>query len=193
MSDAMPPAPAPATPATPPAKPAWLPPHIPFSGDWDTFIKALYLVFDRDFKRAFPRFRTFPVWHNRKLDPEDKYNFEEGFWHLVTREDWIYDRETRRKEKERLPDLERAGRLPWAKPVIEHDADVEILAWDFDDEMKWGKVVRTYVWLKNHDFVVILERQPKQRGDVFMLVTSFLVVFESKRRDLQSRYERRRK
>jgi len=45
-----------------------------------------------------------------------------------------------------------AGRLPWAKPVIEHDTDIEMLTWDFDDEMKWGKVVRTYVWLKKPRF-----------------------------------------
>ena len=49
------------------------------------------------------------------------------------------------------------------------------------------------MWLKEHDYVVILEQQPRQKGNVFMLVTSFLVDFEGKRRDLQSRYERRRK
>ena len=58
---------------------------------------------------------------------------------------------------------------------------------------KRGTVVRTYVWLKDHDYVVVLERQKKDKGDVFMLITSFLLAFEGKRRDLQSRYERRRK
>ena len=54
-------------------------------------------------------------------------------------------------------------------------------------------VIRTYAWLKNYDYVVILERQKKDRGDVFMLITSFHLDFDGKRRDLQSRYERRRK
>jgi hypothetical protein len=89
--------------------------------------------------------------------------------------------------------LDRAGRLPWAKPIIEHETAVEILAWDFDEAPKRGTVVRTYVWLKDHDYVVVLERQKKDKGDVFMLITSFLLAFEGKRRDLQSRYERRRK
>jgi len=40
---------------------------------------------------------------------------------------------------------------------------------------------------------VILERQKKDKGDVFMLITSFYSDYEGKRRDLQSRYERRRK
>ena len=188
MSDNLIPTPAPA-----PAKPGWLPPHIPFNGDWDTFVKALYIIFDRDFKKVWPRFRTFPVWYNRWIDPEDKLHFEEGFWHLVTRDQMVYNRQARRNEKERLPELDRAGRLPWAKPIIEHETAVEILAWDFDDATKWGTVVRTYVWLKNHDYVVVLERQKKDKGDVFMLITSFLLDFEGKRRDLQSRYERRRK
>jgi hypothetical protein len=58
---------------------------------------------------------------------------------------------------------------------------------------KRGIAVRTYVWLKDHDYVVVLERQQKNKGDVFMLITSFYLDFEAKRRDLQSRYERRRK
>lgn len=53
-------------------------------------------------------------------------------------------------------------------------------------------VVRTYIWLKDHDYVVILERQQKRQGVVYMLVTSFHLDFEAKRRDLMSRYERRR-
>ncbi|MBI2928195.1 MAG: hypothetical protein HYY24_21205 [Verrucomicrobia bacterium] len=180
-------------PAAAPAPPAWLPPFIPFGGDWNVFVRALYIVFERDFKNRWPNFRTFPVWHNRRVDPDDDYGFEEGFWHLVTRDQMVYNRQTRRDEKERLPDLDRAGRLPWAKPIIEHETAVEMLAWDFDEATKWGTVVRTYVWLKDRDYVVILERQQRDRGDVFMLVTSFLLDFEGKRRDLQSRYERRRK
>jgi len=186
------PAPQPA-PVAAPATPAWLPPFIPFGGDWDIFVRALHIVFEQDFKNRWPRFRTFPVWHDRRIDPEDKHRFEEGFWHLVSRDEWVWNPKSRRKEKERLPELNRAGRLPWARPIIEHETVVEVVTWDFDEETRKGSVVRTYVWLRNHDYVVILERQQKQKGDVFMLVTSFLVDFEAKRRDLQRRYERRRK
>lgn len=179
-------------PPQPPAPPAWLPPFIPFGGDWRTFVGALHIIFTRDFKNRWPRFRTFPVWHDRRVLP-DGDGKEEGFWHLVTRDQMVYNRQTRRNEKERLPELDRAGRLPWAKPIIEHETAVEMLAWDFDEATRWGTVVRTYVWLKDHDYVVVLERQKKDKGDVFMLVTSFLLDFEGKRRDLQSRYDRRRK
>lgn len=181
------------TPHPQPAPPAWLPPHIPFGGDWDTFVKALYIVFDKDFKKVWPRFRTCPVWHDHRIESGDRYGFEEGFWHLVSRDEWVWNPKSRRKEKDRLPEFDRAGRLPWARPIIDHEAAVEMLTWDFDQDTNRGTTVRTYVWLKDHDYVVILERQPKQKGDIFMLVTSFFVNFESKRRDLQSRYERRRK
>jgi hypothetical protein len=188
----MTPAPQPVPPAAA-ARPAWLPPHVPFGGDWNVFVRALYLVFERDFKNRWPRFRTFPVWHDRRVLP-DGSGREESFWHLITRDEFVYDRQTRRSEKQRLPDLDRAGRLPWAKPIIEHETAGEILAWDFDEAAKrGGTVVRTYVWLKDYDYVVILERQKKDKGDIFLLITSFLLDCEGKRRDLQSRYERRRK
>ena len=198
MSDATNPAPAAATPTTPPAapaapaKPAWLPPHIPFNGDWKVFVGAIYLVFTRDFKGTWPRFRTLPVWHDRRV-LDDGDGKEEGFWHLVQKDQWIYNPKTRRKEKERLPEFDRAGRLPWARPIIEHEIADGVKVWDYDDETPRGKAVRTYVWLENHDYVVIIERQKKDRGDVFMLITSFHLDFDGTRRDLQSRYERRRK
>lgn len=191
MSDSTTPAPAAA--ASAPSKPGWLPPHIPFTGDWDTFVKALHIIFERDFIRACPHLRTLPIWHDRRHDPQDKYDFEEGFWHLVTRDDWVYDRQTRRDEKQRLPDYARAGRLSWVKPIIEHETAPEVLSWDFDEATKKGTVVRTYIWLKEHDYVVILERQKKNTGEIFMLITSFFLDVEAKRRDLQSRYDRRRK
>jgi hypothetical protein len=191
MSDdtAQPPPPAPVAPT---ATPAWLPPRIPFAGDWRVFVEALYLVFTKDFKGCWPRFRTFPVWHDRRVF-DDGDGKEEGFWHLVQKDQWIYNTKTRRKEKERLPEFERAGRLPWARPIIDHENAVEVTVWDYDNETPKGKVVRTYIWLKDHDYVVILERQKKDKGDVFMLITSFYLDFEGKRRDLESRYEGRRK
>jgi len=117
---------------------------------------------------------------------------EEGFWHLVTRDQWGWNRTTRSKEKERLPELNRAGRLPWARPIIDHECDDVVFVWDFEEETRDRSTVRTYAWLREHDYVVILERQAKEKGDIYMLVTSFLVEHESKRRDLQSRYERRK-
>lgn len=181
------------TPSTATTLPAWLPPIVPFHGDWTPFIKALHALFSIDFKSGMLRFRGRPVWHNGRVLPDDPYGFEEGFWHLVTRDEWVYSPAKRCKEKQRLPDIERARHLPWGKPTIEHETEPELLVWDFEDELKQGKVVRTYLWLKELDYAVILERQAREKGDVFMLITTFLVDVPAKRVDLESRYQRRNK
>lgn len=173
-------------------QPVWLPAAIPFTGDWKVFVETIYAVFTRDFKDQRPRFRAKPIWHDRRVlaDGDEK---EEGFWHLVTQDKWVWNPQTRRKEKERLPDLDRAGRLPWVRPIIEHETAPDVRAWDYDEATKSGIAVRTYVWLTDYDYVVVLEKQARAKGDIFQLITSFHVSYESKRRDLESRYERRKK
>lgn len=173
-------------------QPAWLPAAIPFTGDWKVFVETIYAVFSRDFKGQWPRFRAQPVWHDRRVF-EDNDGKEEGFWHLVTRDEWVWNPKTRRREKDRLPEFDRAGRVPWARPIIEHETDPHVRAWDFDEATKSGTVVRTYVWLTDYNYVVILEKQARTKGDIFQLITSFYVSYESKRKDLESRYERRKK
>lgn len=176
-----------------PTTPDWLPDSIPFRGDWNDFIRALYAVFSSDFKTGAPRFRSRPLWHDRRIDADDPFGYEEGFWHLVTRDQWVYNRETHRKEKERLPDLDRAARLPWAQPITQHETSQDVLTWEYDAETRRGRAIRVYLWLKGWDYVVILERQVKRMGEVYMLVTSFFVDHKGKRKDLESRYTRRRK
>ncbi len=178
--------------STPP--PDWLPEIIPFQGDWNSFVRVLYAVFSADFKTGAPRFRSRPLWHDRRVDRDCPYQYEEGFWHLVTRNQWIYNRETRCKEKERLPELDRAARLPWARPITQNENSQDLLVWEFEEEtQRHGKAIRVYLWLKASGYVVILERQTKRMGEVYLLITSFLIDHESKRRDLESRYERRLK
>jgi hypothetical protein len=176
-----------------PVPPTWLPSIIPFGGDWDTFVRSVYDVFTRDFKRCPPRFRSVAVWHDQRVDSTDKYKFEEGFWHLVTRDQLVWDPKTRQNRKQRLTDIQRAERVPWARPIIGNERAAGVVAWDFDHDSKRGHSVRTYIWLKEHDYVVILEKQIKQKCAVFMLITGFYVRHEGDRRDLQSRYDRRRK
>ena len=172
--------------------PEWLPDAIPFTGDWHAFVAGLYAIFTRDFKGQWPRFRACPVWHDRRLLP-DGDGKEEGFWHLITRDQSVWNTKLRRNEKERLPELARAEKLPWARPIIDHESDPAVQVWDFDEATQRGLKVRTYVWLKDWDFVVILERQAKEKGDVFLLITSFQLDHEGKRRDMESRYDRRKK
>lgn len=176
------------------SQPAWLPDKLPYDGNWGKFLKALYAVFTADFKRGYLRFRGCPLWHIRRVYNEDNpHGYEEGFWHLVTRYEFVWVPAKRCKEKQRLPDIERARRLPWGRPTVEHEIEPEVLVWDFDEETRRGKVVRTYLWVRDCHYAVILERQTKGIGEIFMLITAFLVDIPAKRADMESRYERRKK
>jgi hypothetical protein len=173
--------------------PSWLPALLLYNGDWDTFLRALYSVFSADFKSGTLRYQGYPVWYDRRIEAADSHGYEEGFWHLVTRDDFVWNPSLRRKEKQRLPDIERARQLPWGRPTIENENAPEVVVWNFDEETKKGKVDRTYLWLKQWDYVVVLERQEKSWGAIFMLITAFPVDIPAKRIDLESRYNRRKK
>jgi len=158
--------------------PAWLPPVHSCDGSWPEVVAALYSIFDRDFRSGRPRVRGAPIWWNRTVKGGDQ--FEEGFWHLISRTD--------PKTGERLPEFRRAERLPWCRPVIDHEHEPEILVWDY---VEGNGRTRTYVWLSDHDYVTIMERRPAQRRDVMFLVTAYYVDGKGRRRQLQSKYEAR--
>ena len=128
------------------------------SGDWRETAERLYGVFRRDFILGRPHLGDRRVWHDRRILPGESY--EEGFWHLVTRDD--------QQSGQRLPDMERAARLCWCRPVIEHAEAPEVTAWNAEHA---GSKVRSYLWLGPQDYVVVLE--PYRRRDVAMLVTAY--------------------
>jgi hypothetical protein len=152
-------------------------------GDWNYVIAVLYAIFDRDIKTSRLRFGGRPVWYDRRIIPPEKH--EEGFWHLTSRDELVYDRKQQRNVKTRVFDPRRSERLPWCKPTIENSGDPSVLVWDFEEA--YGQV-RTYVWLRELDYVVVLERQVKRLGTIFMIITAFFVDSKAKKRDLESRY-----
>ncbi len=170
--------------------PVWLPDYIPFKGDWKRFIRTLYAIFETDFKRSKPSYKGRMVWHDRRKDSTDGFGFEEGFWHLTTKDEWIYDPQIRKERKERVPDLPRSERLPWCRPMIDHSGDASVLTWEYEE--KNGQV-RTYIWLRKHDYVAILRpRKTRDYGTVWMLVTAFFLDYRNARTNMQLKYERRK-
>jgi hypothetical protein len=159
--------------------PDWLPDIVSVSGKWEKVLVWLYQIFDRDFRQTGCRFKNAPVWWDqRKLDNSP---YEEGFWHLITKFD--------HSRQERLLDPRRAERLPWCKPVITNCGDPEIKVWDYKEAR--GKI-RTYIWLENWDYVVVLEKRVLRGGRVIaFLITAFYMGGSSTRRKLQRQYESR--
>jgi len=158
--------------------PDWLPPMLTLSGTWDKIVSSLYAIFERDFKQGKPKFQHYMVWWDQKVLSGQHY--EEGFWHLISRDD--------KSSGERIPDFRRAERLPWCAPVITRSNDSAINVWDYQESR--GEI-RTYVWLENWDYCVILEKLRQHVQAVAMLVTAFHVDGPSQRRSLRNKFAKR--
>ena len=61
----------------------------------------------------------------------------------------------------------------------------EELAWDYEEG---DGTIKTYVWLDEYDFVVILKKYPDGGR---RLITSFWVEYGHKKRSLRKKYENR--
>jgi len=152
---------------------------VSVSGEWDTMVAKLYSIFDHDFRQTGCSFQRAPVWWDqRKLDGSP---YEEGFWHLITKLDYA--------QKERLFDPPRAKRLPWCKPTIVNSGAPEVKVWNYVEAK--GRI-RTYLWLENWDYVIILEKRRLSGGRrAAFLTTAFCVGGKSTRRNLQKKYAKR--
>jgi len=153
--------------------PEWLPELFPVN-PWqhDTY-EALYRLFEQDFKASQPIYDGHTVW----FFPEMEDGKEKIFWHLTSRDD--------KDAGERLPDLRRSERLPWVRPMLDQPGKAEILAWDHEEG---DGTIKTYVWLEDYDFIVILKKYPDGRR---RLITSFWVEYGNTRRKLRKKYDRR--
>jgi len=154
--------------------PEWLPDMLeidPWTGETYEFLYEH--VFKRDFIDSKPQYFKRTVW----FFPEVEDGKEKLFWHLTSRknpEDGI-----------RYPDLRRCERLSWTRPMIDRCPDVVMLNWDHEEG---DGVIKTYVWLTGHDFVVIMKRyKDKSRR----LITSYYLDNAHQRRKMTRKYERR--
>lgn len=152
------------------ADPSFLPARASTDGEWFAVCAALYAVYERDLCKRLQH-QGVPVLRDTRILP-DGDGKEEGFWHLITAED--------RSIGDRLFDPERACRLPWVGPLVVSPARSEVVVFDYEEGKRQ---LRRYIWLKEHDFVVILEH----RGKRLFLVTAFHVSFDGKRRQLARR------
>jgi len=178
------------------SNPSWLPAMAQVSpwrhGGPDDTYEMLYGIFQRDFVRTQPRYDGHAVWHFRR--PEDWEDGKEKlFWHLTDREEKPKPVPRRMRkyaaqiqvQPGRYPDPRRCERLPWVRPMIDNSRQPEVLAWDYREG---DGSIRTYVWLKDLDFVAIMKKYPKGRR---RLITSFYVDQEYKRRAFERKYANR--
>lgn len=171
--------------------PEWLPEKAIVNPWTHSTYDMLYAIFCLDIRDYDLRYIGNDVW----IFPDTEDGKERIFWHLTTR-DVKREKIPRRKRKfypggkkeaetERLPDLRRCERLPWVKPLIEHASEPDVLAWDYEEG---DRTIKTYVWIKDYDFVVIMKRYPNRKR---RLITSFYVDKTYKREDFERKYASR--
>jgi len=136
----------------------------------------LYKIFSRDFVEQKIYLKG-KIW----IDPQShrRDNGKEAiFWHLVTKK----DRKSTDKN-DRYLDYDRASRLCWIRPIIENPVHDCIKAFYHKET---NEKLRLYLWAKEHDFVVIIQKLGKRSA---FLVTSFYVDHIGKRKSYQDRLE----
>lgn len=159
------------------SRPLWLPDTVEVGGNFSEVLDRLYDIFTRDFKISKLTYNGIPVnWNHRKANQ----GFEEAFWHLITKID--------NRTQYRLFDPKRAERLPWCAPVIQNASDHVVKSWRYREGT--GKI-RNYLWLNSFDYVVILEEKRTPNCFRYFLVTAFCVDRQAKKKDLESRYNKR--
>jgi len=128
--------------------PDWLEPLIrleDFNGDSEAYIANLFSVFTRDFINTIPTFRGKKIFYDKK----DDAGKPQAFTHITTEEN--------RQTKQRELCLRRCERIAWIKAVIEHANDPKILVWEREQKTSKRRAVRTFLFLENEDFLVILQ------------------------------------
>lgn len=155
------------------SKPDWLPEMYPVNPWTEKTYELLYEIFQKDFVNNQPQYRGYVVW----FFPEEEDGKEVVFWHLTSREDNAVG--------ERIPDLRRSERLPWARPMLDNPDKPEVLDWDYEEG---DGSIKTYVWLKDYDYLVVLKKYKDGRR---RLITSFWIEYQNFRDKLEKKYKQR--
>lgn len=138
-------------------------------------ITLAYRVFQQDFihSQCFLEKILIDSKTHQKLQIED-LEVEEIFWHIISR----------KNRNHRTFDEERAKRIRWIKHIINDYSKPHIKMFYFCENN--GKI-RLYLWLYQHDFVVILEKIITKNYTAF-IVTSFYIDNSRKRQSLDKKY-----
>lgn len=163
---------------------AWLPPEIDISvGTFQKIVQILYAKFQMDIKCGNLHFANMKVGYFPGYEPSGM-GYEKTFWHLIT----VKEAQT----EERSLDYQRAPKLSWIKPILENYSDPRIKAWDYQ-EAKKGKGIRTYVWLEEMDFLIVMKKVTlcNHNKQAINIITSFHIDGPSYKAKIQTKWRKR--
>lgn len=151
----------------------WLPDIIKCNdySQWNEYLDELYKIFQKDFIEDKIIFENKIV--NFRKAPKDG-NYEHAFIHLTHR-DMLHNS---KDPNDRLPDIPRAERIGWNKPIIENYKCKETCA-NCEKvlyfEKYYKKNVRAYFLFKDVRFLVILEK----RKDYNLFITGYYLDYDN--------------
>jgi len=128
--------------------PDWLEPLArleDFNGDAEAYITHLFSIFTRDFVNTVPTFKGKPILYDKTNDNGKP----RAFIHITTEENL--------QTGQRELCLRRCERIAWIKSVIENADDPTILVWEKDQKTSKRTARRTFLFLEDEDFLVILQ------------------------------------
>lgn len=115
-----------------------------FSGDWPSYERELYGIFESEIKDGCAKYGGLPVKCRRHPETQGRWA---SFWHLV---------QEGPVENDRTPDLRRCERIRWIRWVIENaDSHPEIDVWQ-NTRRNGANVL---LWFREEYLVVLGKRQ----------------------------------
>jgi len=141
--------------------PSWLPDTISCNGQWPDILGRLWAVFQRDFIEGSPHFKGLQVWWDRSRHEDDK---DEGFWHITHRYDYQIG--------QRIFDQKRSQKITWCASVIKTCPNPDVIEFRY---LESSGIPRTYLWVQEAQYAVVLEPQRRALGRIAMLITAYHV------------------
>ncbi len=143
---------------------------------------CLRKIYKRDIECYDLFFRSSRIYPTKSEN--DESTFDTHFTHLTTKE---FDEisENGEKVRKRSFDMLRSQRLHWVKTHIEEttgESDILVFSNDYP-------AVRTYIWNKKENYVVILE--PQRKPGNYYLLTTFYINEKKTMNQLKSKFKNR--
>lgn len=144
--------------------------------------ESLMRIFKRDIednsKFAFRGNMVRPTKKEGESSMQVLYN------HLTTRND---EDENGNKLKSRSFEMHRSVRLHWIKFLIEESISDNILIFSYEDRVGRKDVIRTYIYDKGHEYVIILE--PYKKTNDYYLLTAYYFSEKRGKKQMKSKYK----
>jgi len=140
-----------------------------YSGNFTSYLNAVYEVFTNDFVRSKPvyrgtllRLKAHPIIEGR----------EYTFYHLT---------HSGNNEHERLPDMRRMERIGYPRPIIDNSTHDDLIVW----ENIRGRSTRILIYHKDARYLVVLEK----RKNYILPWTAYLIEHDKRHRRLLEEYD----